>query len=104
MHYVRHHAVLYVIYDTSVKQEAVLCKARAGWGKGERTDWPRGQGGVCSTQRVVLTFDVMDSLVIGDFQCPREACLTAIVTWGRINSRATWTDLERLWPGDMQAG
>jgi hypothetical protein len=60
-------------------------------GQGDGTDWPREQGGVlgCFTTRVVLAFDVMDSLVIGDFQCPREACFTAIVTWGRINSRAT---------------
>lgn len=25
-----------------------------------------------------LTLDVISSLVMGDFQCPREACLTAI--------------------------
>jgi hypothetical protein len=72
--------------------------------QGDKADWPRGHRNVCSTRCVVLTFDVMDSLVIGDFQCPRDACFAAMLTWGRINSRATWTDLEIPWPGDMQTG
>lgn len=36
--------------------------------------------GDCITQLETRTFDVIDSLVIGDFQCPREACFAAIMT------------------------